>query len=174
MDEILDPPIAPPSRASAANWPYVIDAVEKLACSGSLDDIVTTVRTTARLIARADGITFVLREGDLCHYVAEDAISPLWQGQRFPLSACISGWCMEHAETAIIPNIYEDPRIPHDAYRPTFVSSLVMTPVAGRNWRLLVRSENTRSGYCSSPLGAGPVHRDCNCQRATSPLAAGQ
>ena len=39
----------------------------------------------------ADGATFVLRDGDCCYYVDEDAISPLWKGQRFPLEACISG-----------------------------------------------------------------------------------
>ena len=83
----------------------------------------------ARTLLQADGITFVLREGDLCYYAAEDAISPLWMGRRFPLDACISGWCMIEGKTAVIADIYQDPRIPHDAYRPTFVRSLAMVPV---------------------------------------------
>jgi signal transduction histidine kinase len=29
----------------------------------------------------------------------------------------------------VMPDIYQDPRVPHEAYRPTFVKSLVMTPV---------------------------------------------
>jgi len=29
----------------------------------------------------------------------------------------------------MIPDVYLDERIPHDAYRPTFVKSLVMTPI---------------------------------------------
>ena len=29
----------------------------------------------------------------------------------------------------MIPDIYVDPRIPADAYRPTFVKSLVMVPI---------------------------------------------
>jgi two-component sensor histidine kinase len=45
------------------------------------------------------------------------------------MSACISGWCMMEDQAAVIPDIYEDPRIPHDAYRPTFVRSLAMVPV---------------------------------------------
>jgi two-component sensor histidine kinase len=36
---------------------------------------------------------------------------------------------MLNNQTAVIPDIYQDDRIPHDAYRPTFVKSLVMTPV---------------------------------------------
>ena len=36
---------------------------------------------------------------------------------------------MLHGATAAIPDIYLDPRIPQDAYRPTFVRSLVITPI---------------------------------------------
>lgn len=48
---------------------------------------------------------------------------------RFPLSACISGWTMLNKENAIIPDIYQDRRVPIDAYRPTFVKSLAMVPI---------------------------------------------
>ena len=99
-----------------------------LAASDSRQAVIQAVRDTARFICNADGVTFVLRDGDLCHYVEEDAIGPLWKGQRFPMSVCISGWSMLHAETAVIEDVFADPRIPHDAYRPTFVKSLIMTP----------------------------------------------
>jgi signal transduction histidine kinase len=36
---------------------------------------------------------------------------------------------MTEEKPAVIPDIYADPRIPHDAYRPTFVRSLAMVPV---------------------------------------------
>jgi len=62
-------------------------------------------------------------------YVDEDAIEPLWKGRRFPMSACISGWTMLNRQAAIVPDIYCDPRIPIDAYRPTVVKSLVMVPI---------------------------------------------
>jgi hypothetical protein len=71
----------------------------------------------------------VLRDGDLCFYADEDAIAPLWKGQRFPMTSCISGWAMLNVATAIVPDIEADPRIPLAAYRPTFVRSLVMVPV---------------------------------------------
>jgi hypothetical protein len=82
-----------------------------------------------RELTGADGATLVLNEDGHCHYVDEDAIGPLWKGQRFPLQSCISGWAMLHAQPAVIEDIYADPRIPHAAYRPTFVKSLVMMPV---------------------------------------------
>jgi signal transduction histidine kinase len=87
------------------------------------------VRRAARRLARADGATFVLRDDDRCFYADEDAIGPLWKGLRFPMKACISGWAMLNRQPAIIKDIYEDARIPHAAYRPTFVRSLVMTPI---------------------------------------------
>ncbi len=45
------------------------------------------------------------------------------------MSACISGWSMLNAQTAVITDVFADPRIPHDVYRRTFVKSLIMTPV---------------------------------------------
>ncbi|MFZ1991909.1 MAG: ATP-binding protein [Alphaproteobacteria bacterium] len=113
----------------AEGWTSLVGAVERLSAAHSIEGIIEVVRGTARAISGADGVTFVLRDGSLCHYVEENAVGPLWKGRRFPMSACISGWCMLNREIAIIPDIFEDPRIPHDAYRPTFVKSLVMVPV---------------------------------------------
>ncbi|MCW2247706.1 two-component system CheB/CheR fusion protein [Azospirillum fermentarium] len=107
----------------------IVDLNERLFFARDLTAVITVLRTAARRLTGADGITIVLRDGDLCHYVDEDAISPLWKGQRFPMHTCISGWAMLTGQPAVIPDIYADPRIPHEAYRPTFVQSLVMVPV---------------------------------------------
>src|SRR5215469_16397929 len=45
------------------------------------------------------------------------------------MDICISGWAMLHRQPAVIEDIYADNRIPHDAYRPTFVKSLAMVPI---------------------------------------------
>ena len=110
-------------------WLALVSVVERLSAAEDLQAIIGIVRDAARRVSGADGVTFVLRDGDQCHYVEENAIGPLWKGRRFPLTACISGWCMLNREPAVIPDIYVDPRIPHDAYRPTFVKSLIMAPV---------------------------------------------
>lgn len=107
----------------------LIAVIQRLSQATSLPEIQAVVRSAARRLTSADGATFVLREGDQCHYADEDAIQPLWKGQRFPLGACVSGWAMMHREAAVIPDIYADPRVPHDAYRPTFVRSMCMVPI---------------------------------------------
>jgi diguanylate cyclase (GGDEF)-like protein len=107
----------------------LVAAVQELSLARSAESVQKIVRTAARELTGADGATFVLRDGDKCFYVDEDAIQPLWKGQRFPLEACISGWSMLNRQPVVIEDIYADDRIPHDAYRPTFVKSLVMVPI---------------------------------------------
>jgi len=107
----------------------LVGVIRQLATAPSLRTTMEIVTEAVRSLLYADGATFVLRDGDLCNYADERAISPLWKGRSFPMSACISGWCMIHGESVAIPDIYEDTRIPHEAYRPTFVRSLAMAPV---------------------------------------------
>lgn len=110
-------------------WDDFREARERLRQAHSREDVIECVRAMGRTVIGSDGVTFVLREGALCHYVEEDAIAPLWKGRRFPIENCISGWTMLNAEAAVIEDIRTDPRIPQDAYQPTFVRSLIMTPV---------------------------------------------
>lgn len=107
----------------------VDDLVLALSMARGLDEVMAAVRSRVRSLVGADGISFVLRDGDKCYYADEDAITPLWKGQRFPADSCISGWAMKHREVVTIEDIYADDRIPHAAYRPTFVKSLAMVPV---------------------------------------------
>ncbi len=107
----------------------LVSVIQELSAARDLDTIMTLVRSAARAMTQADGATFVLKEGDFCYYADEDAISPLWKGQRFPLHSCISGWAMLNKRSVVIEDIYKDSRIPLQAYKPTFVKSLVMIPI---------------------------------------------
>lgn len=107
----------------------LVSVVQELSQAKSNEQVRDIVKHAARELMEAEGATFVLRDNGQCYYVDEDAISPLWKGSRFPLEACISGWAMLNKDQAVIPDIYRDDRIPHDAYRPTFVKSLLMTPI---------------------------------------------
>ncbi len=107
----------------------LIEAVQALSSARDMNTVMAIVRTAARRITNSDGATFVLKDGEFCHYADEDAIGPLWKGQRFPMELCISGWAMKHSKPAVIADIYQDNRIPMDAYKVTFVKSLVMVPI---------------------------------------------
>ena len=108
------------------------ETTQDLSRAATMQDVQRIVRTAARRLTAADGATLVLRDAEECFYVDEDAIEPLWKGKRFPLSTCISGWSMLNGEPAAIEDIYADDRIPHDAYRATFVKSLLMVPIVAR------------------------------------------
>lgn len=107
--------------------------IERLSTANELSTVTETVASAVRTLVGGDGATFVLREDNFCFYADENAIAPLWKGQKFPLTACVSGWAMIHREVVVIPDIYCDDRIPIDAYRPTFVKSLCMVPIRSSN-----------------------------------------
>lgn len=112
-----------------AGYEHLVGVINQLSLARDLPGIMAIVRKAARELTGADGATFVLREGELCHYVDEDAIGPLWKGQKFPVRSRISGWAMTHRQPAIVEDIYNDPRIPAAAYESTFVRSVAMVPI---------------------------------------------
>lgn len=107
----------------------LVEVVQQLAGARTAEAIHAVVTRAARTLAGAEGATLVLRDGGECHYVAEEAIGPLWRGQRFPLEQCISGLVMLSGQPITIPDVLLDPRIPQAAYAPTFVHSMVMVPI---------------------------------------------
>jgi hypothetical protein len=61
----------------------LVEVVQRLSLARDIPTIQDIVRRAARQLTGADGATFVLRDGDRCYYADEDAIAPLWKGQRF-------------------------------------------------------------------------------------------
>jgi signal transduction histidine kinase len=107
----------------------LVSVVQRLSLARSTQAIMDIVRHAARNLVGADGATVILREGENAFYAEEDAIGPLWKGRRFPLNSCVSGWSMLNRQPGVIKDVYQDARIVHEAYQPTFVKSLVMMPI---------------------------------------------
>lgn len=107
----------------------LLQALVELSAAHDLDGVVKVIRERTRRLIGCDGVTFVLREGDVVHYRDEDAIAPLWKGRRFPAAACISGWAILHRRAVTIEDVLADERVPKEAYEPTFVRSLAMVPI---------------------------------------------
>ncbi len=57
---------------------------QQLSRARDLPGVMEVVRRAARAMLAADGVTFVLRDGERVFYADEDAIAPLWKGRRFP------------------------------------------------------------------------------------------
>lgn len=128
MQKMSDLQSSPPFD-TALSPALLIQAVQEVSTAASLPDIIRIVNHTARTGTGAEGVSFVLREGDQCHYIDEESVAPLWKGRRFPINECISGWSMLHHQAVAISDTSIDLRIPQDAYRATFVRSLVMVPI---------------------------------------------
>lgn len=117
----------PPTSALPTS--ALVDLVQRLSLVRDLSSLTAMVTRCLRDLMAAEGATFVLRRGDNCFYAEESAVAPLFKGKLFPIERCIGGWAMRHRRAAVIPDIRDDPRIPWEAYRPTFVKSLIMAPV---------------------------------------------
>lgn len=101
----------------------------ELADARSHEAVFEILRTHARAITGADGVAVVRREGDEVAYIGEDAISPLWTGQRFPIERCVSGLAILACQPIVIPDIGADDRVPLSAYLATFVKSMAVFPL---------------------------------------------
>lgn len=116
-----------------ARMKQLVTVIQYLSRVRTVPELTAIVRCSARALLNSDGATFILRDGNYCHYADEDAIESLWKGERFPMDICISGWAMLNRKATVIEDIYADPRIPSDIYRATFVKSLTMVPVRTRD-----------------------------------------
>jgi len=119
-----------PSDTRPVYFKVLAEALDQLTAAGTRAAILAVLRDFARSLVGADGVAIVLREGGECFYAQVDSPEgELWEGQRFPLLSCVSGWAMLERETAVVADVFQDPRVPHEVYRPTFVNSMVMVPV---------------------------------------------
>ena len=110
-------------------WKLMSDALDLLGRAASVDDALEILRLHARALGGADGVTVSRREGDEVVFVGENAIAPLWTGQRFPIGDSISGFAMTERRPIFIPDIHADARVPILPFRATFVASLVVFPL---------------------------------------------
>lgn len=136
-DDVISDSV-PVSASGHSEWyvramEHLVDVVQALSQARDVATVTRITRDAARELTGCDGATFVLRDNGKCYYADENAIAPLWKGKRFPMEACISGWVMFNGVPAMIEDIYADPRIPAEAYRPTFVKSLAMVPIRKDN-----------------------------------------
>ncbi|MDN5848032.1 MAG: GAF domain-containing protein [Nitrococcus sp.] len=107
----------------------LVAIVQQLALARELSAVRDIACQAARALTGADGAAFFQRDGELGYCAEENAIGPLWKGQHFPMTRSLSGWTMLNRQATVIEDVYSDARIAIDAYRPTFVKSLVMVPI---------------------------------------------
>ncbi|MCX5567873.1 MULTISPECIES: GGDEF domain-containing protein [Kaistia] len=109
----------------------LFSAVQALSFTREPGQVQRIVKTAARQLTGSDGACFVLRDGASCHFVDEDAVTPLWKGMRVPLSSCIEGSAMLHRQPVLVRDVAADDRVLPGAYDATFVRSLAVVPVRG-------------------------------------------
>jgi diguanylate cyclase (GGDEF)-like protein len=124
---------AAPAQVAGDDAPDALSEIaQRLSHAATTADLERIVLAAARTLARADGATLVLRDGDDCVHVPGDRAGSLASGRRHPMSACIGGWCMRHGRVAAVEDLLADARGGRDACLPASAASLLMVPILGR------------------------------------------
>lgn len=97
------------------------------------DDVTTTLKNATKKLINCDASSIILKDGDQCHYIDEDSAQPLWKGMKFPLDDCISGWAIKNESTAVVPDIYDDARVPSNLYKHTLIKSMLVSPLKNQH-----------------------------------------
>ena len=114
---------------SANSLQVLVQTVQELSLAHNMNRVMEIVSAAARALTEADGVTFIIKEGQHCYYAYEEAIGPLWKGQRFPINECVSGWALLNRKPVVMEDVFADPGIPAAMYQPTFVKSLMIVPI---------------------------------------------
>jgi diguanylate cyclase (GGDEF)-like protein len=85
----------------------------------------------ARSLAGADAAVLVLREGDQCRFVEEDADRPLWKGRCLPLKDDVAGWALLEGRDKFVADLEAEPRLATAWYRPSALRSAAVIPFPG-------------------------------------------
>ena len=106
----------------------LVKVTQELPRCRDMEAVISAVCRAARGLSGSDAAVLVLREGELCHVIGEDAATPYWKGRRFELKESVSGWVMEHMQPVVLDDI-NDPRVSPTIYRTTYVKSMAVVPL---------------------------------------------
>ena len=113
-------------------------AMARVAAATDIAGLIDALRDTARAVVVADGISIARRDGETVVYENEDAVGPLWTGQRFSIGDCVGGIAIRAKATIVVPDILTDHSIPQNVYLATFVRSMAVAPIGSTDPRLAI------------------------------------
>jgi signal transduction histidine kinase/ActR/RegA family two-component response regulator len=116
-------------RRSGVQLEQVLHAVGELSRARSIERIAELLCRAARSLTGSDGAAVALREGPAWRYLEENAVGPLWKGQRFELSDDVVGFVTAQRQCAFIEDIHADERFSLERFRSTFVVSTLVVPL---------------------------------------------
>ena len=89
---LAESPDAPSRSEDDGALLTLVETVEALSSARTVEEVAGVIRLMARRITGADGVAIVLRDGDQCHYVDEDAIARMWPLDGSTVTSAADGW----------------------------------------------------------------------------------
>ncbi|TAF08942.1 MAG: diguanylate cyclase [Nostocales cyanobacterium] len=121
--------------------------VQELSSAHSLEEITKIALSAVRELTSSDGATFVLSDNGFSYYFDEDAIAPLWKGQRFPMDTTMNGWVIRTHQPVIIEDVFNDHRNYRSFYEHTFIKSMAIVPIFNKERMIVMGTIGTYWGY---------------------------
>jgi len=108
-----------------------LDLAALLCSANSLPELAQAVRAITCYRLGCAGVSLALVDDDQIFHADEDRIAPVWAGQRYPLTECLTSWALLHDQPVLINDIELDERVPDGAYRSVEVRSMLAVPISG-------------------------------------------
>lgn len=116
-------------RDSNERLEYLVHALKTLTAAKTMEQVQEAITHSARNLVHSDSAALVFLEDGLCHHVSEDSPIQLWEGRKYAMDECVSGWSISNNKTAVIRDIASDSRVSMRHYASTPIKSLVMVPI---------------------------------------------
>jgi two-component sensor histidine kinase len=117
---------------SVAHFRLLSDAMEEFCSAQTQEEVVRISGTLAHKTCSADSISIVLSEGEQFHFAAGSRSADISLFIRSKVITRMSAWAIESAQTAVVPDVYQDERTRSHTNGPSTARSLVVVPVGGR------------------------------------------
>lgn len=125
--------MTPLQPANSSPFDLFLDVIRNATRVDNFSDFQGFLKKAAKRLTASDATSVIMRQGEECRYVDEESDRPLWKGMSFPLSSCISGWSILHAQTVAVENIFKDERVPAALYQDKHIQSLLVVPIHNGN-----------------------------------------
>ncbi|HSN18127.1 MAG TPA: ATP-binding protein [Gammaproteobacteria bacterium] len=107
---------------------HLVQVIQELPGCRDMEAVVTRLCRAARQMSGADAAVLSLKEGELCHVIGEDAVTPYWKGRRYPCKETVTGWVIEHGQPLVVDDM-DDPRVAAVSHRNSYVKSMAVVPL---------------------------------------------
>jgi len=107
----------------------LVDSIKEFSTAHELSEVYHTAVSAARRLTDAESSAMIIKEGDTCQCVDEDASEPLLKGQKVSQGDCIADYVLSSGKPMIVEDMEKDLQITKEPFKNIQVKSLAIFPI---------------------------------------------